>query len=391
LLRLSGIASGVYPEYLWLRQRDSQPGDLRLPSARRFHNFHRGPLALAATGLITFGIALTLSGCHQTAPQGVLATVNGKEILASELDRAYKQSLDPGAPTPAKEEEAIKRLAILHSLIQEEILQQRAATLNLVATNEEVDAKLTDLKAPLTQEEFDRQLKERNQTLDDLRREIRRQLTTNKLMNKEIESKINITDGEISDYYNAHKSEFNPIEPQYRLGRILVTNQPSSQVTNLQNNKAANDTEAKKKIQSLRGRLDTGEDFASVATRFSEDNTSSSNGGDVGFVSESQLQTEPEAFAAISKLKAGQTTDILPISQGEGSGHKTVGYQIFKLIGKQPAGQELLSDPRVQLGIRQQLRSSHSQLLQDAYLEMLYNEAKVHNFLAQQIYKNGAN
>jgi len=250
---------------------------------------------------------------------------------------------------------------------------------------------VTDLKAPLTQEEFDRQLKERSQTLDDLRRLIRRQLTQSKLVNKEIESKINITDAEISAYYNAHKSEYNLIEPDYHLARIVVTNQPSKQVTNLQNNKATNDVEAKKKIQALRGRLDAGDDFASVAAKFSEDPASSSNGGDSGFVPESQLQGDPEVFAAIGKLKAGQATEILPIAQGEGGSRKTVGYAIYKLIERRPAGQRELSDPRVQLSIRQLLRNTHSQLLQDAYLEMLYNEAKVHNYLAEEIYKNGAN
>jgi len=337
------------------------------------------------------GFALAIGGCHQARSPQVLATVNGKEILASELDQAYKQSIDPAAPVPSKEEVAIKRLAILHQLIQDEILQQRAAKLNLVATDEEVDAKVTDLKAPLTQEEFDRQLKERSQTLDDLRRLIRRQLTQSKLVNKEIESKINITDAEISAYYNAHKSEYNLIEPDYHLARIVVTNQPSKQVTNLQNNKATNDVEAKKKIQALRGRLDAGDDFASVAAKFSEDPASSSNGGDSGFVPESQLQGDPEVFAAIGKLKAGQATEILPIAQGEGGSRKTVGYAIYKLIERRPAGQRELSDPRVQLSIRQLLRNTHSQLLQDAYLEMLYNEAKVHNYLAEEIYKNGAN
>lgn len=318
-----------------------------------------------------------------------MATVNGKEISSSEVDRAYKQSLDANAPVPSKEEAAIHRLSILHGLIQDEIMQQRAAKLNLVATDEEVDAKLTDMKALMTQEEFDRQLKERNQTLDDLRRDIRHQLTQSKLVNKEIESKINITDAEISTYYDAHKSDFNLIEPQYHLARIVVTNEPSKEVTNLQNSKATNDAEAKKKIQSLRARLDAGEEFASVAARFSEDPTSSSNGGDSGFVLESQIKTDPAAYAAIDTLKAGQSTDILPIV--DGASHKTVGYQIFQLIEKRPAGQREMSDPRVQNGIRQLLRNNHAQLLQDAYLEMLYNDAKIHNYLAEQIYRNGAN
>jgi peptidyl-prolyl cis-trans isomerase SurA len=320
-----------------------------------------------------------------------MATVNGKEIVAAEVDRAYKQSLDASAPAPSREEAAIHRLTILHGLIQEEILQQRAAKLNLVATDEEVDAKLTDLKALSTQEEFDKQLKDRNQTLDDLRRDIRRQLTQSKLVNKEIESRINITDAEISTYSQAHKSEFNLIEPQYHLARIVVTNQPSKQVTNLQNSKAGNDAEAKKKIQLLRSKLDAGEDFASVATKYSEDPSSASNNGDSGFVFESQLRTDPEVFAAIGKLKAGQTTEILPMVQGDGNTRKTVGYAIYQLLEKRPAGQRDLSDPRVQLGIRQLLRNNHAQLLQDAYLEMLYNDAKIHNYMAEEIYKNGAN
>lgn len=362
-----------------------------MSSATKAQLVRKFPAAFVAAGVFSLSIALSLSGCHQAPSPEVLATVNGKEIVASELDRAYKQSLDASAPAPSKEEAAIRRLNLLHGLIQDEILQQRAAKLNLVATDEEVEAKLTDLKAPYTQEEFDRQLKERNQTLEDLRHEIRHQLTESKLVNKEIQSKINITDAEISTYYNVHKSEFNLIEPQYHLGLIRVTNQPSQQVTNLQNNKASNDAEAKKKIQSLHSRLEAGEDFASLAVRFSEDPASSTNNGDLGFVYESQLKADPEVFAAISKIKPGQTTDILPMIQGDGASRKTVGYQIFMLIEKRPAGQREMSDPRVQLGIRQLLRNNHAQLLQDAYLEMLYNEAKIHNYLAEQIYKNGAN
>jgi peptidyl-prolyl cis-trans isomerase SurA len=372
-----------------MRRKNCQPGDFRLPLACRKQRLRSLPAFGIAAGLLSLTVAL--SGCQRAPSPEVVATVNGKEIVASEVDRAYKQSLDASAPVPAKEEAAIHRITILHQLIQDEIMQQRAAKLNLVATDEEVDAKLTDFKAPYTQEEFDKQLKDRNQTLDDLRRDIRHQLTQSKLVNKEIESKINITDAEISTYFNAHKSEFNLIEPQYHLARIVVTNQPSQQVTNLQNNKANNDVEAKKKIQSMRTHLDAGEDFASLAARFSEDSSSSSNGGDSGFVMESQLKSDPEVFAAIGKLKAGQSTDVLPIVQGEGNSKKTVGYAIYQLMEKRPAGQRDMSDPRVQQGIRQLLRNNHAQLLQDAYLEMLYNDAKIHNYLAEEIYKNGAN
>ena len=67
-----------------------------------------------------------------------------------------------------------------------------------------------------------------------------------------------------------------------------------------------------------------------------------------------------------------------------------MGYAIYKLIEKEPAGQRELNDPRVQQDIRQQLRDSRSQLLKAAYYEMVRNQAHVENRLAQQIFKNGA-
>jgi peptidyl-prolyl cis-trans isomerase SurA len=356
-----------------------------LSSARSVHAIRSFPAVLLAAGILT----VSIGGCHQAPSPEVLATVNGKTILQADVDRAYKEYLGDTPQLPSKEVAATQRLNVLHQMIVDEIMQQRAAKLNLVATDEEVDVKLTDMKALATQEEFNSQLKQKNLTLDDVRRELRRSLTRTKLQNKEILSKVNITDAEISSYYAAHKSEFNLIEPQYHLATIVVTNEPSKQVTNLQNNKATNDAEAKKKIQMLRNRLDAGEDFASVAARFSEDPTSSANGGDAGFIYESQLQTEPEVFNAVDKLKAGQITETLPITRAEGATRKTIGYAIYALIEKRPAGQWEMSDPRVQQRIRQLLRNDQAQLLQSAYNEMLYNEAKIHNYLAEKILKDG--
>jgi peptidyl-prolyl cis-trans isomerase SurA len=356
-----------------------------LSPARSVHAIRSFPAVLLAAGFL----AVSLSGCHQAPSPDVLATVNGKPIMQADVDRAYKDNLGDPAQPPSKEGAATLRLNILHSMIVDEIMQQRAAKLNLVATDEEVDAKLTDMKALATQEEFNQQLKAKNLTLDDLRREIRRSLTSNKLQNKEIFSKVNITDAQISSYYAAHKSEFNQIEPQYHLARIVVTNEPSKQVTNLQSNKAANDSDAKKKIQMLRNRLDAGEDFLSVAARFSEDPATTSNGGDFGFVPESQLQGDQEVFNAVNKLKAGQWTETLPMARTEGTARKIAGYAIYLLIEKRPAGQREINDPNVQQNIRQFLRNTQAQLLESAYNEMLYNEAKIHNYLAEQILKTG--
>lgn len=337
--------------------------------------------------LCSGALLAAVAGCHRPPAPDVMATVNGKEILSSDLEKYYKASLGDNQQHSPEQAEIV-RLNILRQMIDDEILQQRAAKFNLTASDEDVNAKLTEWKAPYTQEEFDRQLKLRNMTLDDLKRDLRRQLTTTKLLNKEIESKINITDAEIGGYYAAHKSEFNLIEPRYNIARIVVTAAPSAQTTNLQNNKASGDADAKKKIQVLHDRLENGDEFGSVAMNYSEDKDTASNGGDMGFVFESQLRTDQEVYNAISKLKPGQFTDVFPIVDPQA--RRTMGYAIYKLISREPAGQRELSDPRVQQAIHQLLHESHKQLLQSAYFEMLHDDAKVHNYKADQILKEGA-
>ena len=93
-------------------------------------------------------------------------------------------------------------------------------------------------------------------------------------------------------------------------------------------------------------------------------------------------------YVAVTKLKAGQITDILPLLDGQTK--KPVGYAIYKLISREPAGQRDLNDPRVQQAIRQQLRDGRSQLLKTAYFEMLRDQAKVENFFADEILRKEA-
>jgi peptidyl-prolyl cis-trans isomerase SurA len=354
-----------------------------------------------ASFLKTFGLIpsstlllIALSACNHAPSPDVMATVNGKDILRSDLDKTYnnyKATQGEAPQEPSPEQANILRLNVLRSLIDQEILDQTAAKLNLAASDEDVNAKITEWKAPYTQEEFDKKLKQQNMTLDDLKQQIRRQLTADKLINKEIESKITITDADITNYYNVHKSEFNVIEPQYHLAWIVVTVTGSQQPGNLQNNKATSDADARKKIQTVHNRLTTGEDFGSLAMNFSEDPNTNSNAGDRGFVSETALQQgDPAAFAAISRLKPGQVTDVLPVYVGAGPTQRAVGYAIYKLIAQEPAGQRELNNPSVQQSIRQGLHESRAQLLKQAYYEKLRDDAKVRNYFAEEILKQGA-
>ncbi len=328
--------------------------------------------------------ALGLAGCNNRGGgDDVMARVNGHKITRPEVEKYYKNQLAGSPQQPSTEQGDNLRLNILRELINNEILMQRAEKLGLLATDEEVDSKVNEAKAAYTQEQFDSRLKERGITMDDFRRDLRRSITIDKVINKEITSKINVTDSDISAYYNQHKAEFNLIEPQYHLAQILVTPGPNLQVKNLQ--KAQNDAEAKKKIQQLVNRLDSGEDFASVAMNYSEQPEISPNGGDLGFIPESSLKGDKTAYDAVSKLKPGQYTGVLPIL--DPSAHQVLGYRIVKLIAREAAGQRELQDPRVQQAIREQLRDGREQLLKAAYYESVRDKSSVENYFADDVLK----
>jgi peptidyl-prolyl cis-trans isomerase SurA len=335
----------------------------------------------------TLAALLMVAGCnHEENGTDVLAKVNGEKITRADVDKYYKNQTSGSPQQPSGDQEASLRLNILRQLIDDQIMMQRAKKLNLLATDEEVDAKFAEFKAPYTQEEFDRHLKERNLTAEDLRRDLRRSLTFDKIINKEITSKINISDADLSNYYNEHKAEFNFIEPQYHLAQIVVTTTPMPQVGNLKNDKAANENEAKNKVKKLMDRLETGEDFSTVAMNFSEQPETSPNGGDMGFIPESSLKQTPGMQDVIGKLKSGGVTQPIPVV--DPNSKRLAGYRIIKLIAREPAGQRDLNDPRVQAAIRQQLRERREQLLKAAYYDSLRNDSKVENFYAEDLLKN---
>jgi len=346
-------------------------------------------LGLRRTGLIlaTSSLLITLAACnHDSAGADVMASVNGRKIYRSEVDKYYANQTAGSDQQPAGEQAVSLRLSILNELIETEILMRRAEKLGLLATDEEVDRKLNEIKSPYTEEEFNKRLVEKKISLDDFKRDLRRSLTRDKVLNKEITSRINITDQDVSNYYKEHKAEFNLIEPQYHLAKIMVTSVPG-QVHNLQNSKAQNDAEAKKKIQMLSNRLDSGGDFATLAMNYSEDPETSNNGGDLGMAPESALkQADPVSRDAVMKLKPGQYTPVIPVMNP--ANRQVYAYMIVKLIAKEPAGQRDLNDPRVQQAIRQQLRDRREQLLKAAYYESLRDDAKVTNYYADEILKN---
>ena len=322
--------------------------------------------------------ALLSAGCKRSAPANVAATVNDRPITYADIDKQFQLQFVDAQSRPADDQMTIQKLEILRSLIDNEIMLQRAEKLSLMATDADVEAKFNELKSGYTQEEFQKQLNARKMSVADLKAQVRRDLSVQKLFNKEITSHISITDPEISDFYKSNKEAFNLAEPQIHLAQIVVTAAAEGTVRNLKNDDAKTDEQARNKVTALDARLRQGEDFAMLAQNFSEDPTSAANGGDMGFIPQSALTQGGGAEFAnlILQLAPGQTTKPL---------HTQDAYRIFKVMSKEPAGQRELNDPKVQQRIRETLLNRKDQLLRAAYYEVARNEAQVVNYFAKKI------
>src|SRR5580704_3249857 len=204
----------------------------------------------AALFALVCGCVLSLS-CGRSAPADVAATVNGRPIKYTEVETAYKSQFPTKAEGESEDQDKLRRLEVLRSLIDNEIMFQRAEKGSLVATDADVDTHLNELKAPYTKEEFDKQLKTWGVSLDELKARIRRDESVKKLFIKEISSKINISDADIAAFYNANRGSFNLPEPQVHMATIVVTPMADPSVRNLKNNKAKTDAEAQQKIHAI--------------------------------------------------------------------------------------------------------------------------------------------
>ena len=92
-------------------------------------------------------LLIGLSACNRNSGgSDAMASVNGRKIYRTEVDKYYANQTAGSDQQPAGEQAVSLRLSILNELIETEILMQRAEKLGLLATDEEVDRKLNEIK-----------------------------------------------------------------------------------------------------------------------------------------------------------------------------------------------------------------------------------------------------
>jgi len=320
--------------------------------------------------------------CSQKPAPGrsMWAEVDGTPIYRDQVERYYRGRMAQVTEAASTEQILSVKLNVLNELINNQILLVHASRAQIAVSEGEVDKRLAQLQGPYGKQEFQKRLSEQGLQWDELREEVRKNLSIEKLINKEITSRVTVNDADITSYYERNKSNFNVPEREYHVAQIEVTPQRDPQVRNLRKDDAKNMVEAERKIRALYAQVRGGADFAAVAQAYSEDPKTASGGGDMGFIPASGLESHPLLKRAISPLKVGDISGIVRTEEG---------FHIFKLLAREDPGQHPISDPQVQSSVRQTLANEKEELLKAAYIEDLRNRAKVVNYLAQQVVANG--
>ena len=343
----------------------------------------------AVTGLVTSLLVLNgcSSGASEAKDQMVAATVNGRNIMMQEVERAINQQTGGNPSTLNQLQMAQARLQVLSNLIQREVLFQRAEREKLLPTEAQIDGAIATQKqnSGMTAEDFEKSLKAQNISAETLREEARKDLAISNLQDK-YAGKIDISDREVEEYYANNRQQFVKARG-VALAMIMVD--PADNSAQGLADDAKNETDAKLKIDNIYQQLQGKADFATVARAKSEDISSLRAGGDIGFATEQDLKNNNFPPDLISQffgpMQVGDYTQ--PVRFG-GSGK----WYIFKLAEKRLATENLtLESTGVRQQITQGLTNQRKQLLNAALLETAINEAKIVNHLANNMLNNPGN
>jgi peptidyl-prolyl cis-trans isomerase SurA len=337
------------------------------------------PLTLTAT----LCAATVLGACQRSAETtpaapgpNVWATVDGREILRDDVEKAYRSTLNPSGPVPSDEEALTMKLAMVDELITQDLLLARARARGLEPIDADVEKTFQERKGSAPDAEFNQELAQRGLTVDDLKRVIRRELAVQKVIDQEIAAKAKPSEQDVTTYFEKNRAQFNLTETQYRLAQIVVTPVAEAQVANRMRDDATTPEQAQRKAQALGERLRAGADFSVIAMDYSEDAQSAPRGGDLGFIPASALNRLPPEFrGAVTRMQPGNIQTLA----ANGA------HTIVMLLAREEAGQRDLSSPSVKQGISEALQQRKQQMLQSAFFAAVRNDAKVVNHLARQI------
>jgi parvulin-like peptidyl-prolyl isomerase len=307
--------------------------------------------------------SLCFAADNFTVVDQIVAKVNGDIVSQDEIQRFQKEAAQElrtqgSAGTDVRRAMAEREKNVLRDRIDELLLIQKGKELN-VNVDSEISKYVANLQRQSgitdTDKFHDYVRQQSGMSYEDFINETKNQILTREVIGQEVGRHINITDKEVQDYYNAHKSDFVREEKVY-LSEILISTQGKD---------AAGVAAAEKKAKQIAEQASKGERFSDLA-RDNSDATTAKDGGVLGGYKKGELQKEIEEL--VWNLPKGAVTQPVKLATG---------FEVFKVDDHTKAGlapvaevktdiENILYGPKMQPKVREYL----TQLRRQAFLQI---------------------
>jgi peptidyl-prolyl cis-trans isomerase C len=246
----------------------------------------------------------------------VLARIGSDTISKTEFETAVRKiEQRAGQPVPVEQRDQIYR-RILDQLIDVRLLEQEAKARAIVVADTDVDQRIGQIKQQFkTEEAFTKELAGRKMTMDELKTDLKKEMTVQKTLEAEILPKVNVTQADLEAFYKENPDQFKQQET-IRASHILIS--VDSKATDVQKK------EARALADGIQKRAKSGEDFAALAKQYSKD-SSAQNGGDLNYFPKGQMV--PAFEAAAFALQPNQISEVV---------ETPFGFHIIKLTDRKP-------------------------------------------------------
>jgi peptidyl-prolyl cis-trans isomerase SurA len=276
----------------------------------------RPPVLLA---MLTAGIAVAQQPAHPGSIQTIdriVAVVNENVVTRRELDEVLRTSLKQlqkqGVQPP---EPAVLEKQLLERIIVNRVQLQLAKETGLTVSDTELDQTLRRIaqENKLSLQEFYSALEQDGISFNKFRDEIRDEIILVRLKEREVNNRINVTEGEVDNFLHAQENSSDN-NYEYRLAHILIQLPEKADTLKSQ--------AMRQRAEAALGQLQNGAEFGKVAAEFS-DAADAMAGGVLEWRPAAQLTKK---FAEIlASMKPGEVTSIIQSPNG---------FHILKLLDR---------------------------------------------------------
>ena len=279
--------------------------------------------------VLCFVISALPVGARETVDR-VVAFVNDDIIALSELndeiapfaDRIMQMDTDQ-----EKKNEMLFKLRedMLNRLVEQKLTDQEIKKAGISISEAEIDESIEKIKQAnrVTEEMMAEALKKQGMTLDEYRDRIKEQMLRSRLVTREVNSKIVVTDEDIKTYYETHRDEFRG-EGKVHLRHLTLSLDASM-------SRKQKDA-AREEMTTIRQEIASGKAFQEIEKHFTNQGPGR-RGGDLGTFLVGSLS--PTIQKAVKAMKTGDVTQVLETDQG---------LQIFYLQEYDPAQEKTLEE-----------------------------------------------